>query len=159
MRVELGGSGAGRPLVLVHPIGGGIACYHDLARRLGNSRPIVGLQARGLEGDLEPETDLERMAARYLAELGAQPGEWPSVVGGWSMGGVIAFEIARQIVAAGGAAPLVVLIDSAVPLPREGERPTDGRESLLAFAADLARTAGPAGLASLGLDRLGELDL
>ena len=70
--VDLGVSGPGRPLVLVHPIGGGVLCYNDLARCFDGARAVLGLQAAGFEGEAEPETDLVRMASRYVEALRAR---------------------------------------------------------------------------------------
>ena len=52
--VDLGASGPGRPLVLVHPIGGGVLCYNTLARCFDGARDVLGLQAAGFrDGDGE----------------------------------------------------------------------------------------------------------
>jgi amino acid adenylation domain-containing protein len=151
--IDLGVSGPGRPLVLVHPIGGGILCYHTLARCLDGARGVLGLQAAGFEDQAEPETDLVRMASRYVAALRAEQPEGPYILGGWSMGGVVAFAMAGQLAAAGQDVPLVILIDCSVPVPRPAGRPGDDFEGLAGFAADLARTAGPANGASLDRSR------
>jgi thioesterase domain-containing protein len=58
------------------------------------------------------------------------------------MGGVLAFEMARQLVASGQESPLVFMIDCSVPTRRRSVGSWDDRESLMAFASDLARTAG-----------------
>jgi thioesterase domain-containing protein len=139
--VHLGGSETGQPLALVHPIGGGVLCYRDLAHCLDGKHAVIGLQAAGHEGDAQPETDLVNMASRHLETLRAAHIEEPYVLGGWSMGGVVAFEMARQLVEAGHTAPLVCLVDSSVPAPRPATDHPDERESVMAFAADLARTA------------------
>jgi thioesterase domain-containing protein len=143
--IPLKSSGPGHPLFLVHPIGGGVFCYNDLARRLDGSRAVFGLQSRGLDDDAAPETDLVRMASRYVDAIVAQFPEGPYYLGGWSMGGVVAFEMATQLSAAGREVSLVFLIDCSPPTPRAAHGAVD-RASLEAFAADLARTTGlPAG--------------
>ena len=144
--VNLGVSGPGRPLYLVHPIGGGVLCYNALARCLDGARGVFGLQAAGYERAEEPETDLVRMASRYIDALRAEHPEGPYVLGGWSMGGIVAFEMANQLVAAGHAVPLVILIDCSVPVPRNASSAINDVLSLAGFAADLARTAGRANL-------------
>jgi amino acid adenylation domain-containing protein len=141
--VELGATGPGRPLVLVHPIGGGVFCYNALARCLDGARPVVGMQAPGLEIDTEPETDLVRMASRYVDALRLECPQGPYVLGGWSMGGVVAFEMARQLAAAGHEVPIVFLIDCSLPDGKRVSDAFDDRDSWIAFAADLARTKGP----------------
>ena len=116
--IDLRVSGPGRPLVLVHPIGGGVLCYNALARGFDGARAVLGLQAAGFEGEEEPETDLVRMASRYVDALRAEHPGGPYILGGWSMGGIVAFEMASQLAAAGHDVPLVILIDCSVPVPR-----------------------------------------
>ncbi|HBL28674.1 MAG TPA: peptide synthase, partial [Acidobacteria bacterium] len=65
--VLLQAGGAGRPLFLAHPVGGGVFAYVDLAKRLAPERPVYGLQAVA-EGDGRPAT-LEDLAAQYLARV------------------------------------------------------------------------------------------
>src|SRR4029079_5398532 len=66
--------GAGRPLVLFHPVGGNLFCYREIVNGLGDrgdgdGRPIYGIQAVGLDGREAPFTRVEDMAERYVAEL------------------------------------------------------------------------------------------
>ena len=154
--VDLGATGPGLPLILVHPIGGGILCYNALARCFDGTRNVLGLEADGLEGEAAPETDLVRMASRYVDALRLERPRGPYLLGGWSMGGIVAFEMARQLAAVGAEVPLVFLIDSPVPGRARSPRSFDDHESLVDFAADLARTAGREHVASLeqlrGLD-------
>jgi amino acid adenylation domain-containing protein len=130
----------GRPLFLVHPVGGGVLCYRALARLLGRTRPVYGLEAAGLDGAHEPDSHLEAMAARYVAAARAVQPEGPYLLGGWSLGGVVAFEMARQLEAQGETIAALVLIDSQAPRP--GAAPPDEETLRAAFADDLARSAG-----------------
>ena len=154
--VDLGAAGPGQPLILVHPIGGGILCYNALARCLDGARNVLGLESDGLESEAERETDLVRMASRYVEALRHLRPRGPYLLGGWSMGGIVALEMARQLTDAGHEVPLVFLIDSSVPTPARSPHSLDDQEILTAFAADLARTAGRQEWASLeqlhGLD-------
>ncbi len=140
--IHIGASGPGQPLFLAHPIGGGVLCYNALARCLDGARAVLGLQASGLDGEAEPEADIARMASRYVDAILAEHPEGPYLLGGWSMGGIVAFEMAMQLSAAGREVPLVFLIDCSAPVPRRAPHAIDERESLVAFVADLARTAG-----------------
>ena len=140
--IPLGTSGPGHPLFLVHPIGGGVFSYNALARRLDGAHAVLGLQAAGLEGQVEPEADLVRMASRYVEAVLTEHPEGPYLLGGWSMGGVVALEMAMQLSAAGREVPLVFLIDCSAPVPHHAPHAMSDRESLVAFVADLARTAG-----------------
>ncbi|MDY7096473.1 MAG: AMP-binding protein, partial [Acidobacteriota bacterium] len=110
-----GGAGAETvaPLFLVHPVGGTVFCYRRLAELL--ERPVVGIQARGLDGREAPLASIDAMAELYLEQAReAHPGG-PWTLGGWSLGGVVAFEMARRLRVAGEEVAPVVLIDSWLP--------------------------------------------
>ena len=82
--------GSRRPLFLIHPAGGHVFPYAHLARHLGSDQPCYGLQARGLEEGQEPHSRIEDMAAYYIEALRTVQPRGPYLLGGWSMGGVIA---------------------------------------------------------------------
>jgi amino acid adenylation domain-containing protein len=140
--VDLGASGTGLPIILVHPIGGGVLCYNSLARCFDGRRGVLGLEADGLEGEAAPQADLVEMASRYVEAVRLKCSHGPYILGGWSMGGVVAFEMAAQLAAAGQEAPVVFLIDPPAPGRWRAPHGVDDVDSLAAFAADLARTAG-----------------
>ncbi|GAA4703510.1 hypothetical protein GCM10023263_46870 [Phytohabitans rumicis] len=101
--------GDGRPLFLAHPAGGSTAVYRQLVDLLDGDQPCYGLER------LDHVGPIEERAARYLDVLaGAQP-HGPYRLGGWSFGGVLAFEMARQLAAAGELVELVALIDAGLP--------------------------------------------
>jgi non-ribosomal peptide synthase protein (TIGR01720 family) len=102
------------PFFCVHPAGGNVLCYGELAR-LVSPQPFYALQARGVEGNDPPHRDLPEMAARYLADVRARQATGPYLLGGWSMGGLVAYEMARQLAAAGDRVGLLVLIDTPTP--------------------------------------------
>ncbi|RKH24400.1 thioesterase domain-containing protein, partial [Corallococcus sicarius] len=79
-----------RPLFFVHPGGGNVLAYGELARRLGPSQPVYGLQSRGLDGRPVAES-VEEMAALYLEAVRSVQPQGPYLLGGWSMGGVVAY--------------------------------------------------------------------
>jgi amino acid adenylation domain-containing protein/non-ribosomal peptide synthase protein (TIGR01720 family) len=110
--VPLQTSGRGEPLFLVHPAGGTVACYFDLARCLGSGRPVYGLQAIGIDDESEPVDQLESMAEAYVRAIRElQPGG-PYFLAGWSAGGQIAFEMACQLAAAGQRVAFLGLLDA-----------------------------------------------
>ncbi len=113
--LALARGGAGRPLYLVHPVGGGVMCYAELARRLGARRPVYALAASGLEPGEHPCADLHAMAARYADAIEAVQPTGPYLLGGWSLGGVVAFEVARLLHDRGRGTSRLVLIDSQAP--------------------------------------------
>jgi amino acid adenylation domain-containing protein len=106
------------PLFLVHPAGGHVVCYRDLAYLLAGEQPVYAIQPRGIEdGGQAPISVIEEMAAFYVeAVLGVRPGG-PHRVAGWSFGGVVAWEMARQLHAAGHEVDLLALFDTAANTP------------------------------------------
>ena len=111
--------GSKRPLFLVHPAGGHVFPYIHLAQFLGPDQPCYGLQARGVEDGQDPHTRIEDMAAYYIQALQTVQPTGPYLLGGWSMGGVVAFEMAQQLHAQGQRVALLVLLDGRIPTPDE----------------------------------------
>ncbi len=103
------------PFFCVPPIGGNVLCYAKLADRLGNNRPFYGLQSPGLYGNSQPLTRIEDMAACYIEALQTVQAKGPYYLGGWSFGGVVAWEMAQQLQALGEEVRLLALIDSHAP--------------------------------------------
>ena len=118
-------SGSRRPLFFVHPLGGSTFHYLALARSLGDDRPFYALEANGLDGNGEPHSGIEAMARCYLDALRTVQPDGPYLLGGWSMGGVIAFEMARALEARNDEVALLALLDSGRALPGRGD-PTTG---------------------------------
>ena len=103
------------PFFCVHPAGGHVLCYVKLSQYLGKDQPFYGLQAQGFyEGDKALET-VEDMARLYVKAIREFKPEGVYQVGGWSFGGVVAFEIAQQLKAQGQEVRLVIL-DSYMPI-------------------------------------------
>jgi amino acid adenylation domain-containing protein len=131
------------PFFCVHPGAGNVLCYVELAHSLGTARPFYGLQAAGLDDDQPPRSTIEEMASAYLAALRAVQPQGPYLLGGWSFGGLVAFEIAQQLRAQGQRVSLLALIDSWAPLPNDAP-PSDEVALLAGFAQDLGRMVGKA---------------
>lgn len=104
---------AGRtPLFLVAGMYGNVLNLSHLAHLLGEDRPFYALQARGLYGDAAPHESFEEAATDYLAEvLQVQP-QGPYLLGGFSGGGLIAFEMARQLIDRGEQVLGVLMLDT-----------------------------------------------
>jgi thioesterase domain-containing protein/acyl carrier protein len=113
-------AGSAPPFFCVHPAGGDVLCYAALARHLGSDQPFYGLQSRGLSSDEEPVERLPEMAALYLDEIRRVQPSGPYRLGGWSLGGVIAFEMARQLVAMGEEVALLAILDSSPEIAGAG---------------------------------------
>jgi thioesterase domain-containing protein len=124
------------PFFCVHPSGGNVLCYAPLARCLGDEQPFYGLQARGLDCTSAPHTRITDMAAQYVEELSRVCRAGPYFLGGWSMGGVVAFEMARQLRARGDQVALLAMIDSRLPPPAH-ELVKDDLALLMNFGQDL----------------------
>lgn len=108
--IRAGGDRA--PLFFVHAVGGNVLNYRALADALPRDRPVHGLQAVGLDGRTPPLERIEDMATRYVAELRRVQPAGPYHLAGGSMGGMVAYEMARQLVAAGDVVGLLALIDT-----------------------------------------------
>jgi amino acid adenylation domain-containing protein len=114
--------GPGRPCFFVHPAGGSVLCYRELARQLGVA--FYGLQAAGLDGSVAPQADAAVMANHYVSELRRVQPHGPYLIGGWSSGGVIAFEMARQLEETGEKVDRLVVLDCPAPLaPHAPDQP------------------------------------
>lgn len=86
-----------KPLFCVHPSGGSILCYVDLARLMGPDWPLFGLKGADPRSSELPPHDAVSMAARYVEAIRAAQPAGPYALAGYSFGGVIAFEMARQL--------------------------------------------------------------
>ncbi|HEY1354225.1 MAG TPA: amino acid adenylation domain-containing protein [Ktedonobacteraceae bacterium] len=123
------------PFFCVHPAGGSALCYVDLARQLG--RPFYGLQAEGLFDTPRAPDSLQEIASHYCAALQATWPRGPYLLGGWSLGGVIALEMAQQLLAQGQQIAQLLLIDSVVPALSIQAPEISAQELLLDFALHL----------------------
>jgi amino acid adenylation domain-containing protein len=134
-------SGDREPFFCVHPVGGNVLCYVDLARRLGPEQPVHALQSLDPAPGGERPASIEEMAAVYLRELTRVQPRGPYRLGGWSMGGLVAFEMARQLKREGQPVELVALIDTPPPAAEPGRAP-DEVELVAELAGDIARMLG-----------------
>ena len=140
------GTGDRPPLFCIHPIDGSVHVYRELASLLSSEQPVFGIQAgiqagipagipaTGLAGPVgEPATAalpaLPAIAVAYAdvveaaVESTLEPtvARGPYLLGGWSFGGIVAFEMARQLRERGRQVGLVALLDSRAPAPPELE--------------------------------------
>src|SRR5207249_10218034 len=95
--VEMQPKGSRPPFFCVHGASGNVLIYRDLSRHLGPDQPFYGLQAQGLDGTAECLTTVEDMAALYINEIRRVQPEGPYFIGGYCLGGTIAYEIAQQL--------------------------------------------------------------
>ena len=138
------GAPAGPTIFLVHPVGGDALCFRDLAAALPAQFTAIGVSSPGLENGTVFRT-VQDMAVAYLYEIQqVQPPEaGPYHFAGWSMGGVVAYEMARQLSFEGFRTASVTLLDSyahgAGAFNRFADPDTD---RVQAFAKDLEGLTG-----------------
>lgn len=138
------GAPGGPTLFLVHPIGGDALCFRDLAAALPAEFTVIGVRSPGLENGTVFRT-IQDMALAYLHEIqqACPPEEGPYHFAGWSMGGVVAYEMARQLSFEGIRTASVTLLDSYAPGARAFSQSTDTEtDRLRSFASDLEGLTG-----------------
>ncbi|BAY50309.1 amino acid adenylation domain-containing protein (plasmid) [Scytonema sp. HK-05] len=107
--------GSKPPFFCIHPANGDVLCYRPLALHLGTDQPFYGLKSQGLDGTQPPLTQIEDMAALYIKEIQTIQPIGPYFIGGFSVGGVIAYEMAQQLRRQGQEVGLIAMLDSSVP--------------------------------------------
>ena len=130
------------PFFCVHPVGGNILCYSALANRLGNDHPFYGLQARGISGQEQPHTQVEDMATDYIEAIKTIQSQGPYYIGGWSFGGLVAFEMAQQLHRQGEQVGLLGLIDTRAPIPELSAMDIDETAITLLLTQDISAIVG-----------------
>ena len=92
------GNGSKPPLFLMHSEGGNVLEYWPLCRYLGQNQPVYAMQAKGLEGDTAVAMTIEEMAAHFISEMRTVQKAGPFFLGGYCLGGLVAYEMARQLI-------------------------------------------------------------
>jgi thioesterase domain-containing protein/acyl carrier protein len=105
-------NGARPPFFCVHALGGNVLEYYELAHHLGTEQPFYGLQSAGLDGKNAPHTRVEDMAEHYIKEMKELQPAGPYFIGGRSLGGIVAFEMAQQLRARGEKIGVLALLDT-----------------------------------------------
>ena len=119
----------------IHPGGGNVLCYQDLVYNLSSEQPFYGLQAVGLNPQNQPHTTIEQMATHYIQELQTVQPHGPYFLSGWSLGGLVAFEMAQQLSHQGEQIALLALLDTSPPSITSQE-PDDDAALLLDLLAE-----------------------
>ena len=124
-------SGGNRPpFVCIHGGDGGIIFYRDLAPHLGDERPFLAIEAPALNSEDEIIAEpVEHMAEKYLTLLRREKGKGPFLLGGYSFGGLVAFEMACRLAQEGMNVPLLALFDTSNPAVKG--KPFSPRERLI----------------------------
>ena len=114
-------AGAGLPFFCVHPAGGRVQAFWDLGRRVGEGRPFYGIRPGDPAQNGHRRERAEDVAAEYVAAIRSVQPLGPYCLGGYSLGVFLAFEMARQLEAAGERVALLALLDAAVYRPAEDD--------------------------------------
>ncbi|MFD4553508.1 amino acid adenylation domain-containing protein [Streptomyces sp. NPDC058469] len=125
--------------ILLHPSGGALFCYIPLARALREDIGVTGFAADPRDAAMAPQDGIAATAARIAQSLIETGLPEPCCLAGWSYGGVLAFEVARQIEQKTGERPPVVLLDAAYD---EDSVPLDEATVRQRFVHDVARLTG-----------------
>ena len=144
-----GEGGPKRPFFLVAGMFGNVLNLGHLANLIGTDRPFYGLQARGLYGDQKPHETFEEAAHDCIEEMRMIQPHGPYLVGGFSGGGLTAWEIAQQLNKAGEEVAMLLLLDSRLPQVPDLRVQDRLRMKLLDF-----QRSGPAYLVEWGKNRV-----
>ncbi len=114
-----------QPFFCVHPAGGHVLCYQELSDFLGKDQPFYGLQAQGFNQGEKVFTKVEDMAEFYVKNIQEFQPEGALKIGGWSFGGVVALEMAQQLLQQGREVSLLAILDSWVPILIDSNKKID----------------------------------
>jgi thioesterase domain-containing protein/acyl carrier protein len=131
------------PLYFVHGAGANVLEFRHLIRHLNPDRPAFGIQSVALDGVTPPHTKFEDMAAHYISEIREHQPEGPYALAGLCLGGIVAYEMARQLNEAGQDVAVLALFDASTPhafraLPRRDRL----RYSMISYGQRLRYNAG-----------------
>jgi acetoacetyl-CoA synthetase len=106
--------GAGAPLFLVHGLSGSVLECREMVTALQTARPVIGLQAPGLDGEELPPDRIEEIAARYVEQIRTAQPSGPYGLVGYSFGGLVVLEMAQQLRRGGESVDFLCLLDAYV---------------------------------------------
>ncbi len=138
--VALNSGKAEIPLFFVHAIGGTVTAYAPLGQELADTFKVYGLESPALSDDGVVASSLAELVTDYTQRIQAVQGAGPYALAGWSMGGVIAFEIAQRLEQAGACVSLLVLLDA--PFAIAAGHPSGEAGLAARFVADAAHSLG-----------------
>lgn len=127
----------GRPLFIVGGVGGNVNNLYELGQFVGTSRPLIGLQTRGVLGHRMHST-IEAMAAEHIVHIRRHQPQGPYLISGYSGGALTAFEIARQLKSSGESVAFLGILDAYAPgfELKNAARGGKGKDRLLMLAKD-----------------------
>jgi len=105
-------SGNKTPIYIVHGFGMNVLLFNNVAKNMDAEQPVYALQARGLNADDKPFDKMEEIAAHYISEIVARDPGPTYALAGYSFGGIIAFEMAKQLKAMGKEIAMLGMFDT-----------------------------------------------
>jgi amino acid adenylation domain-containing protein len=145
--IHPGPGGGQQPLFVVGGVGGNVNNLYELGQQIGPTRPLIGLQTRGVLGH-RMHGSIEAMAADHIVHMRQHQAKGPYLIAGYSAGGLTAYEIARQLVEAGEEVPFLGVLDVYAPgFPSDritnSRKMKDRLQVLLREPAKFLRRGGP----------------
>ncbi|HEY0762325.1 MAG TPA: amino acid adenylation domain-containing protein [Pyrinomonadaceae bacterium] len=134
--------GSKSPFFCVHAVGGQVLTFYHLARHLGQDQPFYGIQAPALFEIDDESTSIEQMAAQYVQAVRVLQPVGPYLLGGFSFGGTVAFEMACQLEKQGQQVSLLAVMDTHSPLFMHRLPEDDEVHQLVGLAWVTARQKG-----------------
>jgi amino acid adenylation domain-containing protein len=116
--------GSQQPIFCVHPAGGVPTVYRFIASELQVDVPMIGLQARGLDSDIEPHLTIRDMAEAYVRTICEYQQSGPIRILGWSFGGLVALEMAAILERIGRAPEQLFVLDSRLEMSADIQQMT-----------------------------------
>ena len=132
------------PFFCVPGDGGNVLYFYDLARFMGADQPFYGLQSVGLDGETEPYTTVEEMAAHFIDQIQTVQPQGPYLLGGHSFGGWVIFEMAQQLTEAGHDVAHLMMFDCLARIPGASSEEVswDDAKWMLSLAETIAEATG-----------------
>lgn len=93
----------------IHPVGGDLRCYQQLAKHLGQHRHVMAIRPQGVDRGSKSHDNIQELAADYVALVRGYQTAGPYLLMGWSTGGIFAYEMARQLIDAGQSVDLTFI--------------------------------------------------
>jgi amino acid adenylation domain-containing protein len=141
--VNIQSHGMSAPFFCVHAIGGEVISYGELSQELGMEQPFYGLQSPPADFFTKSEVSIGQLATLYNREIRSVQSNGPYMLGGWSMGGLVAWEMAQQLVKEGHTVGLLALIDTTPPSRYlEADDEANDLSMLARFALNMSGLAG-----------------
>ena len=110
--VPIQASGTKPPLYMVHGGGASILPFYGIAKNMDPNQPVYGLQPKGMDGKESPLGTVESIASHFIQEIVQHNPEGPINLAGYSFGGIVAFEMARQLKSIGREVQHLVMFDT-----------------------------------------------